>query len=211
MKNVISFFVCVLFFSTSVMAQIKFGAKTGANVGDIIETIEINADNFGEIDPLEYRVKINPQLGIWLDLPITTEISIQPELLWTQKAYQPSDNNPTDTYVNFHYFSLPALAKLRLGKISIEAGPEFSFLMDQSLRNNDGGPDESPFIEENTLELAVNLGLQYQHNRWIIGARASRDVTSFQEVDFTDINGEVVGTFRNFHQSGVIWIGYQIL
>ncbi len=210
MKAIISLFTLTLLFGTALMAQTKFGIKAGANFGDIIENVEFNTDDFGEVDGLDYNLRINPQLGVWLDLPLTSQLSIQPELLWTQKAMQATENNPMDTYVNFHYFSLPVLAKYKLGKLSIEAGPEVSFLLDQSFRNNDGGLDESPLIDENELELAINLGIQYQHNNWIIGARASRDVTSFQDLDFTDINGEPVGSANAFHQSVMLWVGYQL-
>jgi len=98
-----------------------------------------------------------------------------------------------------------------LGKFRVAAGPEVSFLMDQSFRNVDSPLRDSPFIDENEFEFALNFELQYTHNRWTIGARASRDVTTFRDFEFTDINGELTGSVRNFHQSGVVWVGYQIL
>ena len=211
MKYVVSLIVVSILVTSSLTAQRQFGLKVGANFGDIVETIDINAENTAGFDPLEYELKVTPQLGIWLELPLTSQLSLQPELLWTQRIQQQSDANPMETHVDFHYFSLPVMAKYKLGKLSIEAGPEVSLLLDQSFENASSGLEENPLIEENSLEFAVNLGLQYQHKRWIIGARASRSVTSFLEFDFTDVNGEVVGTLKDFHQSGVVWIGYQIL
>ncbi|MEL7251809.1 MAG: porin family protein [Bacteroidota bacterium] len=211
MKNVISLFVCLFLGVSSLFAQTQFGIKAGANFGDIIETIEVSEAGAVGFEEIAYRTRINPQLGVWLAFPFSDRLSIQPELLWTQKHLFPDEANPMDSYINFHYFSLPVLAKYKLGKFRVAAGPEVSFLLDQSFRNVDSPLTDSPFIDENEFEFAINFELQYTHNRWIIGARASRDVTNFRDFEFTDINGELTGSVRNFHQSGVVWVGYQIL
>ncbi|MEL7251808.1 MAG: porin family protein [Bacteroidota bacterium] len=211
MRTAISLFTFALLCSTTVLAQTQFGVKIGANFGDIKEDIEFNTDLFSGLEPSPYELHITPQVGIWLDLPLTARLSLQPELLWTQKIQESENNNPTESFINFQYFSLPVLAKYKLGKFRIELGPEVSFLLDQSLRNSNGPFDESPFIDENVFEFAVNVGLHYTHNRWTIGARASRDLTHFLEFEFTDGNGDVFGAIRDFHRSGMVWVGYQIL
>lgn len=211
MKHLLSLCVLLLLCLNLSFAQRQFGVKVGASFGDIVENIEVAAENTLGFEALAYDTKVNPQLGIWFDFPLTDRLSVQPELLWTQKDLHPTDNNPMDSYITFHYFSLPVLAKYQFGKFRVELGPETSFLLDQSFRNVNSPLDDSPDIEEHVLELAINIGVQYTYNRWTIGARASRDVTTFRDFQFTDINGELTGSIRNFHQNGVIWVGYQIL
>ncbi len=213
MKCVISFSFLLLLSPIYLMAQKQFGVKAGVNVGNVAEQIEFSNDNTISFIEQTYKIKANPQLGIWMDLPLTSRLSLQPEILWTQKHFHADDeiSNPTDGYVNFHYFSLPILAKYRIGKWRIELGPEISFLMDQSLADFNSPLREHPFIEENEFEFAANLGLQYTFRRWIVGLRASRDVTEFLQFDFTDFNGEPFGDLKNFHQNCTLWVAYQVL
>ena len=211
MNHLLSLSVILLLSINVSFAQKQFGVKVGANFGDIVETIEVATENTLGFEALAYDIKVNPQLGIWFDYSLTNRLSIQPELLWTQKDLHPTDNNPMDSYITFHYFSLPVLAKYQFGKLRVELGPETSFLLDQSFRNVNSPLDDSPDIDEHVFEFAINIGVQYTHNRWIVGARASRDVTTFRGFQFTDSNGELTGSLRNFHQSGVIWVGFQIL
>lgn len=213
MKCVISFSFLLLLSPIFLQAQKQFGIKAGLNLGNVIEDIDINEENFIDLVEQTYKIKANPQLGIWMDLPLTNRLSLQPELLWTQKHFHMDDPNinPTDGYVNFHYFSLPVLAKYRIKNWRIELGPEVSFLMDQSLRDFNSSISEHPFIEENSLELSANLGVQYQYNRLLIGLRANRDLTDFLEFSITDINGESIGSVRDFHQNCTLWVAYQIL
>ena len=212
MKNVIALLFCAFLCCGSLLAQRQFGIKAGANFGDIIETIEVNTDIIGGgLETMEYELRVTPQLGIWLDLPLSDKLSLQPELLWTQKILQPQENNPMETYINFHYFSLPVLAKYKLGNFRIELGPEASFLLEQSFENVDGPLTESPAIDEYVFEFALNVGLQYNYKRWTIGARASRDLTPFLDFEVMNPTGEVLIALKDFHRSGVIWVGYQIL
>ena len=213
MKNVSSLLLFLFAISPVLLhAQKQFGLKLGANVGNVDEQIKIfDNTNLVGFEEQVYKINYTPQVGIWLDLPLTSRLSLQPELLWTQKAFEPEENNPDNTYINFHYFSAPLLAKYKFRKWRIELGAEASFLLDQSLENADSPQEESPFIEEHTFEFAALLGVQFQHNRWMLGVRGSRDLTDFQNFDIQAVQDEVVATIKHFHQSVTLWVGYQIL
>lgn len=213
MKYVISLLSFLLLGPVFLNAQKQFGVKAGVNIGNVDEVITGLDDDLISFENQTYKIKANPQLGIWMDLPLTNRLSLQPELLWSQKHFHADDpvSNPTDGYINFHYFSLPILAKYQINNWRIELGPEVSFLLDQSLVDFDSPFTESPFIEENEFEFAANLGVQYQYNRLIIGLRGSRDLTEFLDFTFTDGNGEVFGELKQFHQNCTLWVAYQIL
>mgnify|MGYP003722132033 FL=1 len=109
MKNVSSLLLFLFAISPVLLhAQKQFGLKLGANVGNVDEQIKIfDNTNLVGIEEQVYKINYTPQVGIWLDLPLTSRLSLQPELLWTQKAFEPEENNPDNTYINFHYFSAP--------------------------------------------------------------------------------------------------------
>lgn len=207
--------ICLSVWSISLIGQSQFGVKIGANFSHIDENIDTDGAVGNAVGELvienSYKVKVRPQIGVWFNFPLTDRLSLQPELLWTEKNLHAEDNNPEDGYINFQYFSLPVLANYQLGNWRIELGPELSFLLDQSLKDFANSLDESPFIEENVFEVAINIGVQYHYDRWRVGLRGSRDLTDFISFDFTDLNGEFAGTLRGFHQGLTLWAGYQIL
>lgn len=198
------FFLLLFVFSvTTTYAQVQFGVKAGLHLSHVDEVLS-NKD-FVEIIIDENEVNAGPQLGVWLSVPLTQRISLQPELLWTQKEWR---MKVFDDGVRFDYFSLPVLLGYQAGNWRVTLGPELTFLVDQRFTNGNG---KSPFIEENSLGVAVNLGLQYHLNRWVVGLRANRDLNDFQSITLTDVNGASVVDLKYYHQGLTLWAGYQLV
>jgi len=195
-------FCCTL--KTSLNAQATFGVKAAVNAAQVNSHITTDIDG---IRTDEFDVKLKPQLGFWYHLPLSARFSLQPELLWTQKSLRSKEQTGE---VVFDYFSLPVLLNYQFRKFTFELGPEFSFLLDQRFADKNSVLTESPFIKEHVFELAINLGLRYQLNRWLIGLRATHDVTPFDSFEFTEVNGEPVGEVKFFHRGLQLALGYQL-
>jgi hypothetical protein len=202
--NRLLFLLLVAFsMTTTTYAQVQFGAKAGLHLSHVDEVLS-NKD-FVEIILDENTVNAGPQLGVWLSVPISAHLSLQPELLWTQKEWRMKE---FDDGVRFDYFSLPVLLGYKAGNWRVTLGPELTFLLDQRFTNGNG---ESPFIEENSLDVAVNLGLQYHLDRWVFGLRANRDLNDFQSITLTDVNGASIVDLKYYHQGLTLWAGYQLV
>ena len=116
-------------------AQAKFGVKVGANYSNLSGDLTDEDAN---------RSKVGFLAGITANFPLSSDnfVSIQPELLYSQKGYQFQKDEVTIDNAkyqfkgkrNFNYLDLPVLLKLNAGPIFFEAGPQFSYLL--GIRDN---------------------------------------------------------------------------
>lgn len=188
------YLICLLGFvllSYPVFSQIDFGVKLGANLS--------SASNFDiGMDPdepvvLNDATRLGYQYGIWCDAPVgLPRLFLRSELQYIQKSWDigGEPGNTPSPYTQLHYLSLPLIVQYRLSDFRIGAGPELSFLVDQSVRLDGKNQGENLLVEENKLELGANFDLQYNWNRWQFSLRYSLDLTPFLELTLTDINGE---------------------
>jgi hypothetical protein len=204
MKRFLLLSLLTLSVFTVSFAQVQFGLKTGLHLNNVDLVVEEEAG-----DPAEFATNLKPQLGVWFSVPLSERLSLQPELLWTQKDW--NSEGSRDMGVRFDYFSLPVAAAYFLGNWRVTLGPELTFLLDQRFITPVGAFKEDPFIEEHTFGLGANLGVQYHLKEWVFGLRANRDLTNFENVQITDINGEPMGDASFYHQGLTLWVGYQLL
>ncbi len=189
--------------TTTTYAQLQFGLKAGLHFNNVDPVVDIAGE------PAEYATNLKPQLGLWFSVPLSQRFSLQPELLWTQKDWNTEEAR--DMGVRFDYFSLPIAAAYSFGNWRVTLGPELTFLMDQRFLTVVGDFEENPNIKENTFGIAANLGLQYHFRHWVFGLRANRDLTDFVNFDITDVNGELQGKIKYYHQGLTLWAGYQLV
>jgi hypothetical protein len=98
-------------------AHAQFGVKGGVNFAQL-------QGRSGE----DASYKTFYHVGILYQANILGPLSIQPEL---QYSVQGSDLKGafTDYKTKLHYFTVPVLAKVTLGPIFVEAGPQFGYLV----------------------------------------------------------------------------------
>ncbi|MGH1433522.1 MAG: outer membrane beta-barrel protein [Lewinella sp.] len=202
MKHILLGALLLLLGTTSISAQLQFGLKTGLHLNNVDLVVD-------DGEPAEFATNLKPQLGVWFSVPLSQRLSLQPELLWTQKDW--NSEGARDMGVRFNYFSLPVAAAYSFGNWQVTLGPELTFLLDQRFITPIGTFEESPTIEENEFGLGVNLGLQYHLKQWVFGLRANRDLTNFENFKITDINGEPMGDAKFYHQGLTLWVGYELL
>lgn len=139
--------------STSMNAQgIDFGVKAGANFSNL-DGDGIDGDNLTSF-----------HAGAVLEVNLFENFSLQPEVLYSSQGTKLEDED-----IKLDYISVPVLAKFYLisDKLSIEAGPQFSFLV------NDDVPE---VFETKSFDFAAigGLGLNITNNlfvqaRYVVG------------------------------------------
>ena len=125
---------------------ITFGIKGGLNVSDFLGDIKNNT----------FRTSVH--LGVFSEIMISDNFSLQPELLYSGQGYSgrvlPGFSRSKYDYINF-----PVLAKIYVAKkISIEAGPQIGFLVSAKEKTSD---DKITIPNQKTVDFGLNLGLAY--------------------------------------------------
>lgn len=136
---IIALFALGIFSGNSQM--LKFGVKAGANFssleGDDVEGLDTYTSfHFGGL----------------LEIKLLENFSVQPEVLYSSQGAK-VDSDAIDD-INFNYITVPVLAKFYLvsEKFSIEAGPQFAFLVDDNVKDQ---------FETESFDFAAVGGLGY--------------------------------------------------
>lgn len=142
--------------------SVKFGVKGGVNFA----TIRGN--------DLDVDSKTGFHVGGVAELKLGDKFSLQPELLYTELGTKDSDNELT-----LNYISVPVMAKFYLLEgFSVEAGPQFSFLVKDELETPVGilNPQTEDF------DFGLNVGLGYNFNNGLfVQSRYTLGVSPIQE------------------------------
>lgn len=167
MKNL--FLVAAVLFlgiASSNAQDIKFGAKIGANFSKL--------DGGGE----DGSNLTSFHVGALVELNLLQNFSVQPELLYSSQGTKLNNED-----IKLDYVSLPVLAKFYLisDKLSLEAGPQFSFLINKDV------PEQ---FRAKTFDFAAAGGLGYNitsfifvQARYVVGLTdASRDAAVTNKV-----------------------------
>ncbi|WP_201978317.1 porin family protein [Hymenobacter rubidus] len=115
MKKLLIIGFLSLFFAS--LAQAQFGIKGGLNVAELT-----GSDGQSATYMPFYHV------GVFYQANILGPLSIQPEV-----QYSLQGGNLKSAYTNYdsqlHYLTVPLLAKLTVGPVFVEAGPQFGLLL----------------------------------------------------------------------------------
>lgn len=121
-------------------AQIKFGVKAGANFANL--EADVNTDNITSF-----------HAGVLLEAKLFPNFAVQPEVLYSSQG---ADLNNEEFKLD--YISVPVLAKFYLisDKLALEAGPQFSFLINEDTPNTIDNT-----FETKSFDFAALGGLSY--------------------------------------------------
>ncbi|MFN3639736.1 MAG: porin family protein [Flavobacterium sp.] len=140
----LSFFVFASFSSNAQM--LKFGVKGG-----------VNFSNFGGSDAksLNSDMLTGFHIGALVEFNLLENLSLQPEIMYSTKGAKTENFGD----INYNYVTVPVLAKFYIitDKLSLEAGPQFSFLINESV------PEQ---FESKSFDFAAvgGLGFQFTEN-----------------------------------------------
>ena len=193
---------CLLSAASAHAQSIKFNLKAGANLSNVAGDL-VNQD--------QYRNRFGFHGGVMLNIGLLDKdfLSIQPEVLYSQKGYKYADQSFTlagNTYrnsgnVRYDYFDVPVLLKLKTNGVFFEMGPQYSYLLnitsDVNRPLNGGvvsnyGADAADLSKVNRHELGYVGGLGYQNSQ---GVRYNGAFTNFAKDGYSN------NDFRNARNS----------
>lgn len=184
---------------------VRFGVKAGANLSNLSGDL-VNQD--------QYKNRFGFQGGIMVNFGLGDIISIQPEVLYSQKGFKYADEQITvlnNTFrntgnVRYDYIDVPVLVRVRAAGIFFEVGPQYSYLMnvstnrEQTLNGNNvgnAGTGTSNLDNVRRNELGYVGGLGYQaSNGVMLGVRYTGAFS-----DFAKNNNYSNDEFRNARNS----------
>ena len=147
--------------SFPLLAQVSLGLKVGgAFSGQANEGVLLSNGN----DP-----KLTYLGGLFVTVSLPENFSLQPEVLYVNKGFQITSSGSTTPRYNLHYLSVPIMLRYHvLNKLTIELGPELSYLIDATTDINSIGSfsgsssfDEQLLSSYKNLDWALNIGVGY--------------------------------------------------
>ncbi|RNI32643.1 PorT family protein [Rufibacter immobilis] len=210
MKKLVLFVAAALTFGVA-QAQNgpRIGIKAGANYSNIsgdLDNEDIYENKFGFVG------------GLTANFNLTSDgfLSIQPELLYSQRGYQYKDeqytigsganaiNYRSEGNVNFNYLDLPIALRVNAGGLFFEAGPQASYLLgikDKSetfLGDNRSTTERK--IEKDDLsefEIGYIAGLGYQtQNGLSLNLRYNGSINSLAKDDNDELTNARHSAFQ---------------
>ncbi len=168
-KSAYSFFrliaAVILTMPFPAVGQMSYGIKAGINISDVVLNNMVDPDIESD-----YRAKFGMQGGLFVNTNFDDRTGLAIELLYSNKGVNVINNN------HFHYIVIPFLARYNLDDNFVaEAGPELGYLV--SARSKHGNIND---IWDNNLDLGLDVGVQYDAHRWLIGLRFNAGITSVQ-------------------------------
>ncbi len=173
-KNI---FFIALFLSYAGLAQehVNFGIKVGQNFTKVNNVV---AD----------RTKASFHIGAQASIRLTNFMSIAPEVILSQTKLEAdptlmdlvgNNNLQPETY-HLNYLSFPVLLQVRpINKLVIEAGPQYSILMDQS---KDGKELANMAFKSGEFAFVGGARIQFSniaaYGRYVVGMQ---DINALQE------------------------------
>ncbi|KMQ68333.1 opacity protein [Chryseobacterium sp. FH2] len=158
-----------------------FGLKAGLNVSSISHD--------------EMTAKAGFYGGVFANIPVAKEFSIQPEVLYNGAGAKFDDSS--DDKLNLSYISVPVMFQYNaLPNLYLEAGPQFSFLIDSKIKGN-GASVDSDNIKG--FDFGIGLGAGYYITKNI-------GVTARYIAGVTDV-AKKVGNFQLEGKNNVFQVG----
>ncbi|QCK16542.1 porin family protein [Mangrovivirga cuniculi] len=166
-KLIILSIITLLGLSSKINAQdVSYGLKTGLNIANVIG---------GDADRNNL---FTFHAGGFVEFGVNEKFSIQQEILFSRQGSE-IDNSQE---VRLDYLAFPILAKYYLTDyISIEAGPQISFLVEDKVVYNENGYPPSE-LDANSFDLGLNIGFGYNiSSRLLAQMRYNYGITTISE------------------------------
>lgn len=125
-------------------SPVRFGLKAGLNISSLS-----NSDS---------NSKAGFYGGLFANVPVAQDFSFQPEVLYSgMGAKAKADSNAK---VNLDYISVPLMIQYNaLPNLYLEAGPQFSFLINSKLKYKSSSTDGKDIFR--TFDFGIGLGAGY--------------------------------------------------
>ncbi|MCW3162334.1 porin family protein [Chryseobacterium oryctis] len=158
-----------------------FGLKAGLNVSSIShDDVKAKAGFYG---------------GGFVNVPVAKDFSVQPEVLFNGAGAK--FDNSSDDKMNLSYLSVPVMFQYNaLPNLYLEAGPQFSFLLDSKYKGKNVTVDSDDF---KGFDFGIGLGAGYYFTKNI-------GVTARYVAGITDV-AKKVGDYQFKGKNNVFQVG----
>src|SRR5215212_95598 len=159
-RKTLLLFACCVTVAATVFAQNRLsgGISAGANYS------WLDKDNVSDID---FKGKFGAVGGLWLNFPVSSSVSIQPSVLYSQmgtKIITSGVLGNAELKQRLAYISVPVALKFNAGNsIAFLVGPQFDFLAGAKLKDdNDNETKNEDDFEQ--FDFALTGGIQFMPN-----------------------------------------------
>ncbi|PTT26322.1 PorT family protein [Chryseobacterium sp. HMWF028] len=130
--------------STASSSPVRFGLKAGLNISSISNSdLNSKAGFYG---------------GVFANIPVAQDFSVQPEVLYSGMGGKAKSNN--DGKINMDYIAVPVMLQYNLiPNLYVEAGPQFGFLVSAKAKSNGVSVDIKDNVK--TFDFGIGLGAGY--------------------------------------------------
>jgi hypothetical protein len=179
MRTKLLILAAIIFIANDSFGQFHIGVKGGANVT--------------KIDGVSFKDQFNYgyQLGGFMEIGLGKKLGLQPEVLFNQSntrvdsnyksIYQNVFNSSSDN-VRLNYLAIPVLLTYKVFSVlSLQAGPQYSILMDQSktlLQNGGNAFSEGDF--------SMVGGAQVKFSKFRLSGRYVVGLNNINQIDKKD-------------------------
>lgn len=130
--------------STASSSPVRFGVKAGLNISTLTEN--------------DFNSKAGFYGGLFANIPVAQDFSFQPEVLYNGMGAKIKGTN--DIKVNLDYISVPLMLQYNaLPNLYLEAGPQFSFLINSKLKADSNSADAKDLFKG--FDFGIGLGAGY--------------------------------------------------
>jgi hypothetical protein len=175
---------------------VRLGVKAGANLSNL-------SGDLTEEDRFENKLGFHG--GVMLNVGLLGDgfLSLQPEVLFSQKGFKYADNEFTiagnklkyEGDRTYNYIDVPVLLKVNAGGFFVEAGPQYSYLLKvkddsrSSINGNTASQSSSTQnldkVNRNEIGYAAGLGFQSDAGL-LLGIRYNGSFTDFGKDGYSD-------------------------
>jgi hypothetical protein len=165
-----TFFLAAGFIS---QAQIKFGAKAGANFANVS-----GSDAEGN------KMKVDFNAGGLVNISLGKSFGLQPEVVYSGQGYKADGGDFNTSYIN-----VPLLAQYHHAGFYGETGPQIGFLMSAKVKSNGISVDVKDQLKSTDFSWAFGVG--YRHESGLgFGARYNLGLTDL--ADHSNVKNSVI-------------------
>ena len=139
-------------------SDIKYGAKGGLNLANIVGNDAGDANNY-----------IGFNVGFFVEIPVTDKLIFQPEILYSAQGSKSDgiiDGYNVDATLKFNYINVPLMFKYQVAnKFSLEAGPYIGFLTSAKLKFDvEGLGSDTVDMKDDvkSTDFGIGVGMNYE-------------------------------------------------
>ena len=161
--------------------ELKVGIKAGLNYSNVYSE---SGDDFVADGKAGFAG------GVFVSIPLSQLIGVQPELMYSQKGFK-GDVLGIDYKATFNYIDLPIHLQIKpTENISILAGPQFSYLLSSEYEfGNLNASSDDAEDDNNRATIGLSAGVDFTVQNFVISARGAWDLSKVNKDNNTsDIN-----------------------